>query len=311
MRRFFDRRPRLLCLAAVLCLALSACSVEQKAPGGDVVPPSPVQTPLVLPSPPEPAKASLYTDVPIYFDGLLTDKGYLVNDALYLSPEAICGFFGVELAVTVNEDGLLIKGDALELRAAANTEYMRANGRYFYIPYGYLIEDGRVYLPEDAIEKILGVNVLFSEAQNNVEIAGGGIVFPIGGEDYYERSFPSEDLFWLARIIHAESKNEPLAGMIGVGNVVLNRVASPDFPATVYNVIYDREFVIQFEPIATGGVLDAPDELSVIAAYLCMEGYNTVGDSLFFVNPAKGVNPWFEEKLTPTVVIGSHHFYVN
>lgn len=310
-RRVSGRRPRLLCLAAALFLLLSACTPDRAPSGGGAVPSVPVQTPLVLPDPPEPAKASPYPDVPVYFDGLLTDKGYLVEDTLYLSPEAICGFFGVELKLTVSADGILLTGDGLELYAITDLEYMQANSRYLYTPYGYLIEDSRVYLPSDAVEKILGVSVLFSEDPLLAEIAGGGIVFLEGGEDYYERTFPSEDLFWLAHIINAESKDEPLAGMIGVGNVVLNRVASPNYPATVYNVVYDREFAIQFEPIATGGVLDDPEDLPVIATYLCLEGYNTVGDSLFFVNPDKGVSPWFEKELTPTVVIGLHHFYVD
>ncbi|MEI3102536.1 MAG: cell wall hydrolase, partial [Oscillospiraceae bacterium] len=67
-------------------------------------------------------------------------------------------------------------------------------------------------------------------------------------EDYYELNYPSEELFWLSQIIHAEAWQQPLAGQIGVGNVVMNRVNSPDFPSTVFDVIFDMDHnIVQFE----------------------------------------------------------------
>ena len=47
----------------------------------------------------------------------------------------------------------------------------------------------------------------------------------------------------------------------------------------------------------------------MIAACLVLEGYNTVGGSLYFVNPEAADDAWFRQSLTPTVVIGHHHFY--
>ncbi|MFR3921270.1 MAG: cell wall hydrolase [Dysosmobacter welbionis] len=38
------------------------------------------------------------------------------------------------------------------------------------------------------------------------------------------------DLYWLSRIISAESRGENMTGQIAVGNVVLNRVAAKEFP---------------------------------------------------------------------------------
>ncbi len=306
------RRSALLPLALVLALCLSGCSLifgERTPPTEDS--PSEATAAPALPSPPAPREQAPYPDVPVYFDGLLTDRGYLVEDSLYLSPEAICAFFGQELKLTVGPDGALLTGDGLELYAIEGLEYIQANSRYLYTPLGTFLADGRLYLPADAVERMLNLRAVYSPEENRVEIAGNGVSFLPGGEDYYERSFSEEELYWLPHIINAESKDEPLAGMIGVGNVVLNRVKSDRFPDTVYGVIYDRDFAVQFEPILGGGVLEEPEELPVIASRLVLEGYNTVGDSLFFVNPDKGVSPWFEEDLTPTVTIGLHHFYVS
>ena len=45
-----------------------------------------------------------------------------------------------------------------------------------------------------------------------------------------------------------------------MGNVVLNRVASPDFPDTIYGVIFDDRWGGQFEPVRNGTVYQEPTE---------------------------------------------------
>ena len=117
-----------------------------------------------------------------------------------------------------------------------------------------------------------------------------------------------ELLYWLPQIINAEAKGQPMAGMIGVGNVVMNRIASDKFPNSVTSVLYERDYAIQFEPVQNGSIKAQPDERAYIAAYLCLEGYNTVGESLFFVNPAYG-SGWFDRDLQLVKVFGDHNFY--
>jgi spore germination cell wall hydrolase CwlJ-like protein len=41
-----------------------------------------------------------------------------------------------------------------------------------------------------------------------------------------------------------------------------------------------------------------------------MDGYNTVGDSLYFVNPSYG-SAWFDSTLKFNLAIGDHNFYTN
>ena len=128
-------------------------------------------------------------------------------------------------------------------------------------------------------------------------------------EDYYVRTTQADDLYWLIHIIYAEAHHESLAGQIGVGNVVLNRVANDEFPATIMAVVLDREHTIQFTPVGTGAVTAEPDEKATIAAYLCLEGFNTAGDALYFVNPVRGDASWFVSDLTKVCTIGNHVFY--
>ena len=90
------------------------------------------------------------------------------------------------------------------------------------------------------------------------------------GDTFYN----SESLYWLSRIIYAESGNQPLEGKIAVGNVVLNRVAHPQFPNTVKGVIFQAN---QFTPVQNGSINRTPSSESVIAAKLCLDGANTAG----------------------------------
>lgn len=58
------------------------------------------------------------------------------------------------------------------------------------------------------------------------------------------------DYYWLSRIISAESQGEPLEGQIAVGNVVLNRVESDQFPDTIAGVVFDQKYAVQ---VGAGG----------------------------------------------------------
>lgn len=53
--------------------------------------------------------------------------------------------------------------------------------------------------------------------------------------------------------------------MLGVGDVVMNRVASGAFPGTVYEVIFDRRYGVQFSPVETGSIYLEPTEECVVA----------------------------------------------
>ena len=299
------RSISLAALALALSLLLCACAAKEAAP-------VPTEKPIVqLPPLPSgsPAPDELYETVPVYFDGLLSDKAYLRDGTVYISPAALCAHHGLESAVELEADSVCFMVPGLELEAALGREYMQANGRYLYTPEGYLIIGEEFFFSAHVIERALGVNVIVSEDGSRADIDAATLNLLSGGKDYYEIHYPTEDFFWLSHIIYAESREQPLAGQIGVGNVVLNRIESDIFPSTVFDVIFDRRYTVQFEPISTGGVYAQPDEMSVIAACLCLEGYNTVGDSLYFINPEKADSTWFDSALSHVITIGQHKFY--
>ena len=100
-----------------------------------------------------------------------------------------------------------------------------------------------------------------------------------------------------------------MEGKIGVGNVVMNRVKSAEFPNSVFGVVYDYEHTIQFEPVSRGTIHDDPKPEDVIAAYLVLEGANTAGKCIYFVNPDFG-SYWFDNNLEFVKSLGRHNFYI-
>lgn len=295
---------RRLALLLIVCLLLCGCGSAQNS--GE---PAPVQTPpSAAPSAPLPtAPVHPYEPLRVCFDGLLTDRGYVRNGVFYLSPETVCAYYGMDCETMLSGEGFTLRLPALTVTGEASLPWFEADGRYLYAPEGWIEEDGRLYLPADAIERLFGLTV--TAEGSRAEVGSTGYRLLRGGEDYYARTTQADDLFWLTHIIYAEAHHESLACQIGVGNVVLNRVKSPDFPATIMAVVLDREHTLQFEPVGTGEVTAQPDEMAEIAAYLCLEGYNTVDGSLYFVNPERGDPSWFERALTKVCTIDHLHFY--
>ena len=59
----------------------------------------------------------------------------------------------------------------------------------------------------------------------------------------------------------------------------------------------------------TGSINRTPSAESVIAAKLCLDGANTVGNSLYFVNPRVSPNSWASRNRTCVATIGAHAFF--
>lgn len=117
-----------------------------------------------------------------------------------------------------------------------------------------------------------------------------------------------EELLLLARLIHAEARGECFEGQVAVGAVILNRLASPHFPKTIPEVIYQKtNRVYQFSPVGDGSINLEPDEKSIQAAIQALSGKDPTGGALFFYNPDISRDSWI--RTLPVVTrIGNHVF---
>lgn len=181
------------------------------------------------------------------------------------------------------------------LSADPDGNALTVNGRRY--PCVVDVVEGRTYVPLRLTAEALG-----GSARWDPWLDGAAVTSPHAEHD-------AMDYYWLARIIHAESGGEALEGQIAVGNVVLNRVSSEDFPNSIPGVIFDTENGVQFEPVANGTVANEPTELSLEAARRALSGENTAGDALYFFAPALSQGTWIDSSRTYRQTIGCHRFY--
>ena len=145
--------------------------------------------------------------------------------------------------------------------------------------------------------------------QSDCGISADGIVGPITREKLYSE-YNDGDIYWLARIIHAEARGESYEGKVAVANCILNRVKSRDYPNTVYGVIFDTKYGVQYQPTKNGTIYNTPNGDSVEAAKAAVNGYNNIGASMFFYNPKKSTNNWIAKNRTYYATIGNHNFHL-
>jgi N-acetylmuramoyl-L-alanine amidase len=165
---------------------------------------------------------------------------------------------------------------------------------------GVIAINNAVAVPIRVLAKALNMTVGFDTVNQCVAILSGEPGYLEDGDSYYD----SNDLYWMSRIINSESGNQSLSGKIAVGNVVMNRVASSKFPNTVYSVIFQKN---QFGPASSGSIKKTPNDESVIAAKLVLEG-TTALDGVLFFNRA-GASCYASRNRTYVATIGDHAFY--
>lgn len=189
----------------------------------------------------------------------------------------------------------VVEAKALTLTAQPGDNALVYNGSRVELSQSVRLENGRTLVPIRPLAGLLGLDVNWDPATGEVALT--------------TPQDPYDELYWLSRIISAESQGECWEGKLAVGNVVLNRVASPDFPDTIYGVIFDDRWGGQFEPVRNGTVYQEPTPESVQAAMACLEGASVVGDCLYFLAPELTDNHWIMDSRPYFTTIGAHWFY--
>lgn len=124
-----------------------------------------------------------------------------------------------------------------------------------------------------------------------------------------------EALVCLALNVYHEARGEPVEGREAVAHVVMNRVASPNFPDTVCGVVLQGGEVrnrCQFSWYCDGR-LDRPSDPEAwkdswfMAQQVLAGAPDPTGGAVYY--HAKSVRPWWADKFEVTATIGDHIFY--
>ena len=262
----------------------------------------------------EPASFIILDGVPQFVDYEVRDGTAYVTVCSFvamLDPQAVVEEEGgvaavssarVEEIVDAEGNTANVVQELLSMTVSTHVPYIVANGRYLYAKDSIIMLNDRVAAPVRILAKVFNLDVSYdAEAHAALLVRGQtGSAYIQPGDSYYI----GDTLYWLSRIINAESGNQPMDGKIAVGNVVMNRVNNPQFPATIYDVLYQQN---QFSPASTGSIKNTPNDDSVVAAKLVMDGAQIVPDALFFARA--GVACYASRTRAYVATIGDHAFY--
>ena len=251
-------------------------------------------------------KTSAYTSVSVTKDGKsLGIKALIINDTYYLPLRAFLGATAPNMTVNYNasQKSVTVEGSGLYLSAADGSYAVYANDRVLFDETPVrLMSDGRIYIPAQTLAKALGLKM--NIGRSSLDFSGK--VSPIASGSKFYRE---DAVYWLSRIISAESRGEPLIGQIAVGNVIMNRVESASFPNTIWGVIFDRKYGVQFSPVSNGTIYNEPSYTSVLAAKICLEGYSVSEDILYFMAPSYATSSWISNNRPYVFTVKNHEFY--
>ena len=234
----------------------------------------------------------------------INEKAYLINDTTYVPLRAVCTLAGASVAFNEKTRTAYVTMSGLSISISEGAYILYANERPImsYAP-SVILSDNRMYIPVRSMAKTLSLSVEWLPSR---AVVLSGAVKPLIHADYY---YNKDDLYWLSRIISAESRGEPIIGQVAVGNVVLNRMRHKDYPNTVYGVIFDKKYGVQFSPVIDGSIYAVPSYNSVLAAKICLEGVSVSDKILFFMEPNKSTSSWIYKNRPYAFSISNHYFF--
>lgn len=236
---------------------------------------------------------------------ILNGEAQIIGSTTYVPLRAFCNAIGwCRVTWNAATATATVATGSLTIDAKQNALYIVANGRYFYTVDKILNLDGTLWVPIRPLAKAYCLDLSWDGAAREVRLTSTGKTL-VSGDRFYK----SDEVLWMGRIIQAEAGGEPFLGKIAVGNVVLNRVRSPQYPSTIWGVIFDRKHGTQFSPVSFGTIYNTPSAESTIAAKLCLEGYSITDDALFFMNPRIATSNWIAQNRPFLFSIGKHDFY--
>lgn len=150
-------------------------------------------------------------------------------------------------------------------------------------------------------------------------IADGAPIDDLAGFDFTDieiARLDGEERDCLAKAIYYEARSESRVGRLAVADVVLNRVASPVYPDSICEVVFEgseRKTGCQFSFTCDGSMKARLNERlwaeSEMLAGAVLAGIRKPVSRHATHYHADYVSPPWADTLTPTAVIGTHKFY--
>jgi len=185
-----------------------------------------------------------------------------------------------------------------------------------------LVAEFARYLKDETVatRDALGAAPRLKPARDTAElIASNDLLSGLEDFDFTELTIAkldSEERKCLTQAIYYESRSEPKVGQLAVADVVLNRVASPLYPNSICEVVFqgsDRRTGCQFSFTCDGAMQARVNKRkwkeSDDLAGAVLAGIRAPVSRRATHYHASYVNPQWADQMTPTATIGTHKFY--
>ena len=223
--------------------------------------------------------ATSYKSFEIYFkDDNIKFNGYLINNAAYISFRELYKYLkGADISWN-SKQRQHMPALIIQKYKKVNDNCIKINNKSVHNAAVNLLINNRIYIPNRSACEEMGYSVLWNKYSYSVELymdPNNEHMFEIENNGNDQKNVSTEDyLYWLSRIIHADAYGQPFNEKLAVGNVVMNRVKSSEYPDTEYDVIFDEKFGTQFTPAKNGSIYSDPDIESIEAARIILDGYS-------------------------------------
>jgi len=247
--------------------------------------------------------------ISIYVDGKLMDDGkksYSVDGISYVPLFDFLHWIGVSNVTENDERGrIIIKYKDVEINISKKKDYYTANGRCFYTKLLIPSFEEKPYMASVKwLCKLFNISWTWNGVTDSVKVSSEKTPLEPGSAVYDD-----SDLYWLSHIIEAEAGVESFEGKIAVGNVIVNRMNDPEFPDTIYDVIFDKRFGIQFSPAFSGRIYNNPGADSIAAAKIVLEGITVIEDAMYFQPSYRADICWAGNNRPYSTTIDGHTFW--
>ncbi len=114
------------------------------------------------------------------------------------------------------------------------------------------------------------------------------------------------DLNIMANAVYGEARGEPFDGQVAVAAVILNRVKDPNFPNSVYGVIFQPG---AFTAVADGQIYLTPNDSARRAVEQAINGMDPTNGCIYYFNPVTATSKWIWTR-KQIMTIGKHIFCI-
>ncbi|WP_053957088.1 stalk domain-containing protein [Inediibacterium massiliense] len=225
---------------------------------------------------------------------------YLENGRTFVPIRFISNALGVEeIQWDANKNTVIIQNNQSTISLPIRSQTAMINDQNIPLDAPINIYNGRTFVPLRFIAETFHCTVAWDPEKYIVYI-----------QTKENTTYLEEDLYWLSRIVEAEASDEPFDGKLAVANVIINRKNSADFPNTIKEVVFDKEYGFQFTPVMNNTIYNTPSQESIIAAKEALLGNNNIGNALYFLNPRISTSFWITANRTFYKTINLHNFYL-